>query len=98
MNGIVRKMDYMRRLILPKEMTDLLNLKPNDLLEIFLNKDSIVIKPYYSEVETYQFIKNFVVTNFEGKDYNRRIDEQALINITEELKESINRYVIQRTV
>ena len=47
MNGIVRKMDYMRRLILPKEMTDLLNLKPNDLLEIFLNKDSIVIKPYY---------------------------------------------------
>lgn len=96
MESIVRKIDYMRRLILPKEMTDILRLKPCDLVEIMLNEDKICIKPYQSNIETYNFIRNFIVTNFESKDYNSKIDEQNIINITEKLKDVVKSEIINK--
>ena len=41
MSGIVRKLDYMRRIVLPREMCDLLYLKPGDLIELNLNNGKI---------------------------------------------------------
>lgn len=86
----------MRRIILPREMTDILKLKPCDLIELTLDNDKICIKPYASNVETYNFIRNFILTNFETKDFNTKVDEQAIINVTEKLKEIINKDVIHK--
>lgn len=96
MDGIVRKLDYMRRLIIPKEMTDILRLKPCDLVEITLDEDKICIKPYSSNVETYNFIRNFIITNFETKDFNSKIDEQDIINITAKLKDIVKEDIIYK--
>lgn len=96
MDGIVRKLDYMRRLIIPKEMTDILRLKPCDLVEITLDEDKICIRPYSSDSETYNFIRNFIISNFETKDFNSKIDEQAIINITGKLKEIVKDEVIYK--
>ena len=43
MSGVVRKLDYMRRIVLPREMCDLLYLKPGDLIELNLNNGKIEI-------------------------------------------------------
>lgn len=98
MDGIVRKLDYMRRLIIPKEITDILRLRPCDLVEITLDEDKICLKPYSSNADTYNFIRNFIISNFETKDFNSKIDEQAIINVTEKLKDIIKEEVIYRDI
>lgn len=42
--GIVRPIDSLGRIVLPIELRKNLNLNNRDLLEIFLNDDSIVLK------------------------------------------------------
>jgi transcriptional pleiotropic regulator of transition state genes len=44
--GIVRKVDHLGRIVLPKEVRDLFNIKPHDGVEIFVNGSSIVLKKY----------------------------------------------------
>lgn len=44
--GIVRKVDHLGRIVLPKEMRDLLNIQPHDGVEIFVSNHSIVLQKY----------------------------------------------------
>lgn len=49
--GIVRKLDELGRIVLPKELRDVLNLKggvkgTGDPLEIFIDGDNIILKKY----------------------------------------------------
>lgn len=44
--GIVRKIDKLKRVAVPKEMRKILNLKEGDSLEFFADKDSIIIRKY----------------------------------------------------
>lgn len=44
--GIVRKVDHLGRIVLPKEMRDLLSIQPHDGVEIFVNNHSIVLQKY----------------------------------------------------
>jgi len=96
MSGIVRKLDYMRRIVLPREMCDLLYLKPGDLIELNLNNGKIEIDFYSPDADVHNFIKNFIISNFEAKHHNIRIDEQMTINITEQIKELIEKNVLEK--
>lgn len=96
MSGIVRKLDYMRRIVLPREMCDLLYLKPGDLIELNLNNGKIEIDFYSPDADVHNFIKNFIISNFESKHHNTRIDEQMTINITEQIKELIEKNVLEK--
>lgn len=44
--GIVRKIDELGRIVLPIETRNLLGIKTRDALEIYLDKDSIVLRKY----------------------------------------------------
>lgn len=44
--SIVRKVDHLGRIVLPKELRDLLDIQPHDGVEIFVNNSSIVLQKY----------------------------------------------------
>lgn len=44
--GVVRKIDKLKRVPVPKEMREVLNLKEGDSLEFFADKDTIIIRKY----------------------------------------------------
>ena len=45
--GIVRKIDHLGRIVLPKEVRDLFDIKPHDGVEIYVNDSSIILKEYH---------------------------------------------------
>lgn len=44
--GIVRKVDELGRIVLPKELRMTLNIKEKDPLEIFVDNSAIILKKY----------------------------------------------------
>ena len=57
--GIVRRVDELGRIAIPKEILKTLNIHDNDGMEIFLDqKDGIVLKPYRPEGLTFKHIQN----------------------------------------
>lgn len=44
--GIVRKLDHLGRFVLPMELRKSFDLKPQDSLEIYIDDESIMLKPY----------------------------------------------------
>ncbi|KFZ40105.1 MULTISPECIES: AbrB/MazE/SpoVT family DNA-binding domain-containing protein [Thermoactinomyces] len=44
--GIVRKVDHLGRIVLPKGLRDLLNIHPSDGVEVFVDDQYIVLKKY----------------------------------------------------
>ena len=59
--GIVRKVDELGRIVIPKETRDVLGIAVRDPLEIFAEKNKIILKKYNpgclfcNEVETIDF-------------------------------------------
>lgn len=47
--GMIRRVDDLGRIVLPKEMRKSLGLKEGTPIEIFVSKDEIVLKKYCSE-------------------------------------------------
>ncbi len=47
--GIVRKIDEVGRIVLPKEMRDVLGIDYKDPMEIYADEDKIVLKKYENE-------------------------------------------------
>ncbi|MDM5188772.1 AbrB/MazE/SpoVT family DNA-binding domain-containing protein [Bacillus sp. DX4.1] len=44
--GITRKVDGLGRVVIPKELRDILDLKEKSSLEIFVDKETIVLQKY----------------------------------------------------
>ena len=44
--GIVRRIDELGRIVIPKEIRNTLRIKEGDPVEIFTNKDKIILKKY----------------------------------------------------
>jgi len=44
--GIVRKVDELGRIVIPKETRDLLSIQEGDSMEIFYSESSIILKKY----------------------------------------------------
>ena len=44
--GIVRKLDQLGRIVIPKELRRTLNINLNDGLEIFIEEEKIILKKY----------------------------------------------------
>ncbi len=44
--GIVRRVDELGRIVLPKELRQVLNIEKKDPLEIFVDNSSIIMKKY----------------------------------------------------
>ncbi|XZH34438.1 AbrB/MazE/SpoVT family DNA-binding domain-containing protein (plasmid) [Clostridium perfringens] len=44
--GVVRKLNQLGRIVLPKELRTVLNLKEKDALEIYVDGEQIILKKY----------------------------------------------------
>ena len=49
--GVIRRIDELGRIVIPKEIRKNLRIKNGDSLEIFLESDNIILKKY-SQLET----------------------------------------------
>jgi len=59
-NGVVRRIDDLGRVVIPKEIRRRLRIKDGESLEIFLDSDNIVLKKYNTFDNTLEFYKNYV--------------------------------------
>jgi looped-hinge helix DNA binding domain, AbrB family len=64
--GIVRKVDELGRVVLPKELRGTLNIDEKDALEIFVDDDKVVLKKYDPDCIFCGNARN--VVNFKGKN------------------------------
>ena len=62
--GVVRRIDELGRIVIPKEIRKSLHIKEGESLEIYLNMDSIVLKKYSSFENLKDFFKNYVDAMF----------------------------------
>jgi transcriptional pleiotropic regulator of transition state genes len=46
--GIIRRMDDLGRVVIPKEIRETLNIEYGEALEIFTDEDCIIFKKYYT--------------------------------------------------
>ena len=44
--GIIRKVDELGRIVIPKEIRDMFNIIEKDLMEIFIDGDNIILRKY----------------------------------------------------
>ena len=66
--GIVRKVDDLGRIVLPKELRTVLGIVERDLLEIFVDKDYIMLQKYNSDSPSCVFCgKISDILNFKGR-------------------------------
>lgn len=64
--GIVRNVDELGRVVLPKELRGTLNIGEKDALEIFIDEEKIILKKYDPDCIFCGNARN--VTNFKGKN------------------------------
>lgn len=64
--GIVRKVDELGRVVLPKELRDTMDIKEKDPLEIFVDGNTIILKKYEPACIFCNNAKD--VTNYKGKN------------------------------
>ncbi len=71
MSGIVRKVDELGRIVIPKEIRKNLNIKNSDDLEILIDRDILILKKFYrlknlKEVlnETFNLLDKFLTSKF----------------------------------
>ncbi len=58
--GLVRRIDDLGRIVIPKEIRRVLRIKDGESLEIFLDSDNIVLKKYSPIGSFEEFYKNYV--------------------------------------
>ncbi len=58
--GVVRRIDDLGRVVIPKEIRKTLRIKDGESLEIFLESDNIVLKKYSPFTNLESFYKNYV--------------------------------------
>ena len=71
--GIVRKIDNLGRIVIPKEIRNLLNIKNGENLEIIVNNDEITLKKFYKLKKDINNIVNYL------KIFDNLIDSNFII-------------------
>ena len=93
--GIIRKMDDLGRVVIPREIRQILGLKENTPFEIFLDKDRVIFKKYDAADSLTDRIRTIEVEFDHIKD---DIDTDKALEISkyiDELKKSVESLVDQ---
>lgn len=65
--GIVRRIDDLGRVVIPKEIRRTMNLEEDDPMEIYVDTDTVILRKY-EPADACIFCKNVTdVVNFKGK-------------------------------
>ena len=71
---MVRKIDELGRVVLPKEMRRILNIKPGSSVEMIINKENQIVLYKFSEIENI-----FCLAEILGRTIFERLDLKCLI-------------------
>ena len=75
--GIVRRIDDLGRVVIPKEIRRTLRIREGDPLEIFVDRDGEVILKKYSPIgELGDFAKEYAESLLEGTKHNKMIKDR----------------------
>lgn len=77
--GIVRKLDSLGRIVIPKEIRNNMHIKDGENLEIYMDKDNIILKKF-SSVDNISMISNDIVSSI-----NYIVGETVLITDLEKV-------------
>ncbi|CDN39467.1 AbrB family transcriptional regulator [Bacillus thuringiensis] len=88
--GIVRKVDELGRIVIPKEMRDTLDIHKKDPLEIFVEGESIILQKYKS-YGTCPITGEISSQNIKLADGKLTLSPQGAKQLLEELEEYLER-------
>jgi len=85
--GVVRRIDDLGRIVIPKEIRKTLRIKDGESLEIFLDSDHIVLKKYSYLENIADFYKNYVEAIYSSiKENIMIIDRDQIVAASGEYK------------
>lgn len=85
--GVVRRIDELGRIVVPKEMRRTLRIREGDSIEIYSNNDSIVLKKYSLVESVDSFIEQYVeAVHFSSKKELIVVDTEKIIAVSNGIK------------
>lgn len=85
--GVVRRIDDLGRIVIPKEIRKSLRIKDGESLEIFLDSDNIVLKKYSPLGNLQDFYKSYVDSIYESiKENIMIVDRDSIVAVAGDLK------------
>ncbi|PZX07940.1 transcriptional pleiotropic regulator of transition state genes [Psychrobacillus insolitus] len=86
--GIVRKIDALGRVVLPKELRRTLNIADGDPVEIFVDGDQIILKKYQANMECAVTgeVSNENISVLDGKLI---LSQKGIIDLLSQLQEKM---------
>ena len=96
MNGQIKRIDELGRIVIPKDIRKRLSIKPNDTLEIGMDGDKIVLNKRIAIKEYNDYVKTLltILTNYSGIKFLATNREDIIFNNTDidgfEVKKYIN--------
>lgn len=91
MTGIVRKIDDLGRIVIPKEIRKTLNVKSNDDIEIIADDNKIILKKYYILNSLDKILSHYlsIMDKYLFCDYIIT-DKEKIIAVSKKLRETID--------
>ena len=85
--GVVRRIDDLGRIVIPKEIRKTLRIKDGESLEIFLNSDNIVLKKYSPLEGLQNFYKMYAESIYSEIGYNIMVvDRDRIVAVAGDFK------------
>jgi stage V sporulation protein T len=72
--GIVRRVDDLGRIVIPKEIRQTLKIREGDPLEVWIDKDTVCFKKY-NVIAPIEYILNSVIELMKDEDISQKIPE-----------------------
>ncbi len=79
--GIVRRIDDLGRIVIPKEIRRTLRVSEGDPMEIYMDGDSVVFKKYDNTESTADAVK--LLGKYISEDYDLKCSAKLLVKIRE---------------
>lgn len=101
MNGQIKRIDELGRIVIPKDIRKRLSIKTNDTLEIGMDGDKIVLNKRIAIKEYNDYVKTLltILTNYSGIKFLATNREDIIFNNTDiegfEVKKYINMFLYE---
>ena len=97
--GVIRRIDELGRIVIPKEIRKNLRIKNGDSLEIFLESDNIILKKY-SQLETIENVSVDYVEAFNSiiKHNNKTIGSVKELKSSDKIEIELKDGSIEATI
>ena len=87
--GIVRRVDDLGRIVIPREIRNTLNIREGDPLEIFTEDRAVIFKPYLPYQEPWRLLED--AAEVIAEDENFREFKRAILDLARKMKQSAPR-------